>query len=307
MNFTTSAASSCQSGESLRSSPHSKTLTRRTPIQASDPRPKGLEALVFLLISFACCVSCRAQSRGFEQITRLNAAEAHQGIGVDEDFFYAIGTKTIGKYDKRTGAKIKQWKPTAATPIVHLDSGVVVDRKLYCAHSNYPYTPMTGSVEIWNTTQLEHVGRHVFKNPPGSCTWVDRHDGFWWVCFAHYNGIGGLPGKDNTSTIVVKYNSNWNELKRWMFPRKVLERFAPYSCSGGSWGPDGFLYCSGHDRPELYVMRAPPGGGELELIDIVSIESLGQGVAWDRSNASNIYAIRRKAKEVVVSRFGRNE
>lgn len=266
-----------------------------------------LKTFFALVVTCACCISCCAQSRDFEQIARFKAAEAHQGIGVDDEFFYAIGSKTIGQYDKQTGAKIQQWKPSAETPMTHLDSGVVVDGKLYCAHSNYPFIPMTGSVEIWDTETLQHLGRHVFENPPGSCTWVDRHDGFWWVCFAHYNGFGGVPGKDNTSTVLVKYNSNWTELKRWRFPQKVLDRFAPYSCSGGSWGPDGLLYCSGHDRPELYVMRAPSGGENLELIETVSIESLGQGMAWDRSNAQTIYTIRRKAKEVVVSRFGKNE
>ena len=123
-----------------------------------------------LLVTFASCLSGHAQSRAFEQISRFNAAEAHQGIGVDEKFFFAIGSKTIGKYNKETGAKIQQWNPTAASPLTHLDSGVVVDGKLYCAHSNYPFSPMTGSVEIWDTETLQHLGRHVFENPTGSCT-----------------------------------------------------------------------------------------------------------------------------------------
>ena len=29
------------------------------------------------------------------------------------------------------------------------------------------------------------------------------------------------------------------------------------SNSGGSWGPDGFLYLTGHDPAEIYKMRLP--------------------------------------------------
>ena len=50
------------------------------------------------------------------------AEEAHQGVAVDANFVYAIGTKTIGKYDKQTGERLIHWEPSENEPIIHLDS-----------------------------------------------------------------------------------------------------------------------------------------------------------------------------------------
>ena len=92
-------------------------------------------------------------------------------------------------------------------------------------------------------------------------------------------------------------------MQSWIFPRKVYQRFGRMSNSGGSWGPDSLLYCSGHDESELYVMRLPNMGSVLELIKIVPINIFGQGIAWDRSEPGIIYGIRKKNREVVISKY----
>ena len=70
------------------------------------------------------------------------------------------------------------------------------------------------------------------------------------------------------------------------------------SNSGGSWGPDGFLYLTGHDPAELYRMRLPKAGSVLELVEIIPMNIRGQGIAWDRSQPGVIYGIiRATAKE----------
>jgi hypothetical protein len=70
------------------------------------------------------------------------------------------------------------------------------------------------------------------------------------------------------------------------------------SNSGGSWGPDGFLYLTGHDPAELYRMRIPKAGSVLELVDTIAMNIRGQGIAWDRSQPGVIYGIvRATAKE----------
>ncbi|MHC4464375.1 MAG: hypothetical protein ACYS30_23545 [Planctomycetota bacterium] len=247
---------------------------------------------LFVSISASCC-----PSRRFEEIRRFAAQEAHQGIAVDSRYVYAVGTRRIGKYDKQSAERITQWEQEKDGPVLHLDSGAIVDGRLYCAHSNYPRLPMRSSVEIWDAATLEHIGRYDFGVRHGSCTWVDYYDGHWWGVFAQYDRWKHETGKGTEWTTLVK----WNEQQRWVFPKSVVERMSPMSNSGGSWGPDGYLYCTGHDRPEAYVLRIPDKGSVLELVETVPLPILGQGIAWDRSRPGLLYGIRRKDSQVVVS------
>ncbi|MBI2197232.1 MAG: AbrB/MazE/SpoVT family DNA-binding domain-containing protein [Candidatus Rokubacteria bacterium] len=49
-----------------------------------------------------------------------------------------------------------KWEGPKDGPIIHLDSALLLDGKIYCAHSNWDEWPMTRSVEIWDaeTTTL---------------------------------------------------------------------------------------------------------------------------------------------------------
>jgi len=263
------------------------------------PKRVILGILAFFVFTSVSCYSARQ----FQEIRRFPAQEAQQGIAVDASYVYAIGTRQIGKYDKKTTEHISRWEQQEDGPIIHLDSGVVVDGKLYCAQSNYPKLPMTSSVEIWDTGRLVHIGTHDFGVQYGSCTWVDYRDSFWWVVFAQYDEWKHATGKGTECTTLVKFDLQWNELQTWIFPKKVIKRLSPMSNSGGSWGLDGYLYCTGHDRSEVYVMKIPNEGSVLELVEIVPLPILGQGIAWDRSRPDFIYGIRRKDKQVVVSRL----
>ena len=262
-----------------------------------------LLTLVIQLWIVAFLAYSREDGGIFEEIRRFDAVEARQGVAVDSKYFYAVGTRELGKYSKETGKLITRWQETENGPIIHLDSGVIVDGRLYCAHSNYPGIPMTSSVEIWDTETLEHIGNHSFGIQWGSCTWIDRHDGFWWAAFAHYDKLKPQSGKGSEWTSLVKFDDQWRHLEAWVFPEEVLERFIPMSNSGGSWGPDGLLYCTGHDRPQLYALKLPKAGSVLELAEIHPINNLGQGIAWDRTMAGVIYGIRKKNRQVVVSKL----
>ena len=112
---------------------------------------------LFTFTPVSCC-----PYRRFQEVRRFTAQEARQGIAVDSQYIYVVGTRQIGKYDKQTDERTAQWKEEEDGPIIHLDSGVLVDGKLYCAHSNYPILPMTSSVEIWDAASLEHIGKHSF-------------------------------------------------------------------------------------------------------------------------------------------------
>jgi len=241
-------------------------------------------------------------SQTLERVRSFHSAEAHQGIAVDARYFYPVSTTAIAKHDKETGEKIAEWMPDESSGIIHLDSGVIVDGKLYASHSNYPGIPMTSSVEVWDAETLQHIGSHSFGIQWGSFTWLDRYDGFWWAGFANYDRFAVATGRDHRWTTVIKFDDTWNPLESWVLPEQVLDRIKPMSNSGGSWGPDGHLYLTGHDRPETYKMSLPESGSKLVLEAIIPIPTHGQGIAWDRSNDKNhIYSIERKDKKAVVS------
>jgi hypothetical protein len=239
--------------------------------------------------------ACHAET-AFESLAELPVPEANQGVGVDERHFYAVDNRAIGKYDKVTGKLAARWEAPRDAPIVHLDSAMLKDGKLYAAHSNYPGWPMTSSVEIFDASTMEHVGAHSFGVRWGSLTWIDWHDGHWWMTFANYDqriGPGQAPYGGKANTVVIQMTEGFEPVRSWSLPKEVLDRFDEMSNSGGSWGPDGFLYLSGHDPAEIYKMITPKGGSVLELVEIVPINIRGQGIAWDRSQPGIIYGILR--------------
>jgi hypothetical protein len=100
----------------------------------------------------------------------------------------------------------------------------------------------------------------------------------------------------------VRFDSKWHREAGWVFPNDVLKRFDPDSCSGGGFGPDGFLYCTGHDRGEVYRLTFPKAGPTLRLSQTLLAPITGQGIAWDMEN-KQLYGIDRKRKQVVVSQW----
>jgi hypothetical protein len=244
-----------------------------------------------------------ALARKFHEIKRYLAPEARQGVAVDSSCFYPIGNFSVAKYDKQSGARLGGWECPEGKPLIHLNSGVIVDGRLYCAHSNYPAVPMTGSIEIWETSTMRHVGSHSFGIDVGSTTWADFHKEHWYVGFAHYQNKGAEPNRGPSWTSVVKFNRAWQRLEGWVFPSEVINRFAGYSCSGGVIDDTGLVYCTGHDVPEIYVLKFPEGGSILELVETIQVTFPGQAMAWDRSSPGTLYSISKGSRQVVVSRL----
>ncbi|HWQ69345.1 MAG TPA: cycloisomerase [Patescibacteria group bacterium] len=236
-----------------------------------------------------------------EQIGEFTVPEANQGVGVDARHFYAVDNYVIGKYDKKTGTLVKKWQGDKKGPILHLDSAMLMDGKLYAAHSNYPQWPMTSSIEIFDAETMTHIGTHRFGIRWGSLTWADWRDGHWWMTFANYDrllGPGKTPYGHKANTVMVKFTKDYRPVQTWTLPKTILDRFEDMTNSGGSWGPDGYLYLTGHDPAELYRMRLSESGSVLELVDIIPMNIRGQGIAWDRSQPGVIYGIiRATAKE----------
>lgn len=265
--------------------------------------------LLALCAALAAPVPASAQTT-FTQVNELSIPEANQGVGVDGRHFYAVDDTVIAKYTK-DGAFVAR-ADYASIGIIHLDSAAVIDGKIYCSHSNYRYFPMTSSVEVFDADTLEHLGSHSIGIRLGSLTWLDKHDGFWWGTFANYDRTGRLPDGTNVdlpygvkyNSTLVKFDRNWQVLEGWTFPVELLEKFEQMSNSGGSWGPDGSLYLTGHDPAEVYKVRFPRAGSILQVEETIPANIRGQGVAWDRSRPGMFYGIIRATSEEEANGIG---
>jgi hypothetical protein len=231
------------------------------------------------------------------------APEADQGVAVDGRAFYAIDNSTIAKYDRHTGQRLAVWSGDPKL-YPHINSCVVVRRELVCAASNFPATPMESRVEVFDPQRMVHLRTIPLGRQGGSLTWADWHDGAWWAGFANYDGHGGEPGRDHTTTKVMTFDADWKPIRTWRLPAAVLARMKPMSASGGAWGMDGRLYISGHDRPEVYALSVPAAGDELKLEAALPAPINGQAIAIDPVEVGVIWGIRRGSHEVVSFRVG---
>jgi len=75
------------------------------------------------------------------------------------------------------------------------------------------------------------------------------------------------------------------------------------SPSGGRWGSDGFLYVTGHDLLEMYVLKLPIAGGRLEYVWTITLPTNGQAFDWDMAKPDHIWSIERKRTEIVESQL----
>ena len=255
-----------------------------------------------LLAGLAAAAALGAPRRTVQEIRRFPAPEAHQAVSVDAEAFYAIDNTGIVRYDKHTGKRLAAWTCERGHPLIHLNSGVVRDGVLYCAHSNYPEQPMVSSVEMWDARSLRHSGSFSFGISSGSATWVDFLGDHRYVNFAHYSNRAAEPNRDPRWTTLVQYDRQWQRLQSWIYPAEVVSRLGQYSISGGVFA-GGRLLCTGHDNPELYVLKFPEGGSTLELEEIVATPNHGQGIALDPAEPDTLYAIDRATSQVIVLRL----
>lgn len=264
------------------------------------------------LISAAITISCASRVSAEElcgvDTARYAAREAVQGVAVDNEHFYAIANSAVAKYDRATGGLLIRWAASRDLPLKHLNAGVVREGRLYCAHSNYPAFPATSSVEVFDCETLQHVDSHSFGIYEGSLTAVDWHEGAWWCVFAHYTEkVNDDPhARPHTYTSLVKFDDQWRRTAGYVFPEEVLERFSPHSCSGAVWGSDGVLYCTGHDRPEVYCLALPRSGSKLRLLKTIKVPFAGQGISCEKQGpatrplSQRLWGIIRRDRKVVA-------
>jgi hypothetical protein len=221
--------------------------------------------------------------------TRVVPSEyATQAAAVDDRHIYAVANKEIAKIDRATGEKLAVSDGKAS----HLNSAVVMDGKIYCAHSNFPQKPERGEILVLDPKTMKLGVFREFSEPPGSLTWALRKDGDWWCHFAHY-------GKDHGNSILVRYDADWKETGRWAYPPEFVAEWGKMSLSGAVW-KGGELLATGHDRKRIYRLRIPADGKVVEWVSTHASPFPGQGIALDPVTGG-LVGIDRRRKAVVFA------
>ena len=257
-------------------------------------------SLLYILLAFFC-VALYSQAGSPIIVKTYQVPSSRQAVAVDSNYFYVINNSSITKHHKKDGKLVSTWEDKDSL-IHHLNSGIIIDGRLYAVNSNYPQVPMASSIEIFDPVTLSHIDNHSFGILNGSATWLDEHKGFWYVAFAHYTGRGDEPGKTNFWTRLVKFDKAWRQLESWIYPNELIYNFGRMSNSGGVILPDGKILCTGHDNYELYMLEFPPKGYTLVWRDTFPVGSYGQGIACEMAGDSTlIYGVVKKENKVVVS------
>ena len=262
---------------------------------------RWFRVIVVTLVAAGALTGLPASELAVRERHRVSVAEAHQAVAVGATSFYAIANRTIARYEKGTNKPLANWAAPVGSAILHLNSGVIVNGKLYCANSNWPKTPLENSVEVFDAETLRHLESKPFFESEGAINWIERHRGSWWIVFAFYGDA------DVRRTKLIRFNDQWTQTGEWTFPESVIQRFLPNSNSGGAFGPNGRLFVTGHDHAELYVLNVPADGGVLRHAATVAAPIAGQGIAWDRSDIGTLLGIVRSSHEVVSMRMSHTD
>lgn len=261
-----------------------------------------MQSLLFFLAVAATAPSPAVpQGEPAETIRRIPAAEARQGVAVGPNDIYAVANWTIARYDRKTGERRALWEGEPAR-YPHINSCALIKAELVCAASNFPAVPHASSVEFFDPVTLAHKRTVSLGLGTGSLTWVDWQGGHWWAMFANYDNKGGEAPRDHRHTTLVKFDAEWRRTESWALPKTILDRIAPMSISGGGFRSDGSLWLSGHDLPELYVVRLPKGGATLDHTATVAMEAEGQAIDWDEGRPGILWGISRKEPSMLEMR-----
>jgi len=224
----------------------------------------------------------------------LSAPEANQAAAADERFVYAIDNAVIAQYDRSTGRRLAGSTGEAK----HLNSGFLLDGKLYCAHSNYPRKPEKSELKVLDPATMALSTFHDFGASYGSLTWaVRRPDRHWWCTFAFY-------GEENAKTVLIELDEDWKKVGAWTYPPEVVRDLGRMSISGGVW-QGATLLATGHDHRRIYRLRLPKEGGVLELVEVLPSPFPGQGIATD-PKAGGLVGIDRAKREVIFAELREN-
>jgi hypothetical protein len=229
-----------------------------------------------------------------------NIKEARQGITVDDLYFYAISDRHVGKYERKSGKKVLSRKYD--DNIKHLNGGFIDGDNLVCTHNpkginsivtiNKHNLEIINRYDLTNTKLTNNINSTFIDGTNSYLTWISRYNSKTYGVIAFYK-----EHVDNT--IFCEFDEKFNIINSWKFPKKVLSRLKPWSVSGG-FVKNGYIYASGHDKGEIYILHIKDDKNILELLEIIDVKSSGQGVSYHNNN---LFVIHRKKKQVIEYEF----
>ncbi|MBX3742172.1 MAG: hypothetical protein KF712_14360 [Akkermansiaceae bacterium] len=247
-----------------------------------------MRGILQALIGWGVCMMAGAET-AFVETRVVPSGYATQAAAVDDRYIYAVANKGIAKIDRADGRELAVSEGKAS----HLNSAVVMDGKIYCAHSNFPLKPEKGEIMVLDPQTMKLETFHELSEPPGSLTWALERDGSWWCHFAHY-------GKDNGNSVLVRYDADWKETGRWTYPPEFVAEWGKMSLSGAVW-QSGELLATGHDKKRIYRLKVPEAGKVVEWVVTHPSPFPGQGIALD-PETGGLVGIDRKRKSVVFAK-----
>lgn len=220
--------------------------------------------------------------------SQLATRHATQAAAVDETHVYAVSSTAIAKLDRATGAELAVSSGKAS----HLNSAILIEGKVYAAHSNFPLRPEQGDIRVLDPETMQLGIYHRFDDPPGSLTWALRKGKKWWCHFARY-------GKDNGKSLLVRFDEEWRETGRWDYPAELVKDWGSMSLSGAIWQGD-LLLATGHDHKRIYRLKLPEKGTTMAWVDTLDSPIPGQGIAAD-PKTGGLVGIDRARKSVIFA------
>lgn len=218
------------------------------------------------------------------------SVDAIQAAAADSKYLYAVNDHQVAQHDRATGKLLR----VSTGEAEHLNSAWPHDGVFLLAHSNYPKKPDTSDIKKLDPATMRLESFHVFRDPPGSLTWVIPHKGEWWCHFAHYK-------EENGKSLVVVYDAEWKEKRRWTYPEKLVKDWDGMSLSGmvlykGIW------LGTPHTAKKLYVLDYPQGADKAVLLGEVAAPFTGQGIAPDPVTGG-LVGIDRKNRQILLARW----
>jgi hypothetical protein len=230
---------------------------------------------------------CSASEAYIEKDAK-KAPHATQAAAADDRFIYAVSSTRIAKLDRSTGKELALSTGDAK----HLNSAILLDGKLYAAHSNFPLKPEQSDIRVLDPETMKLDLFHRFENPPGSLTWALKREGSWWCHFAGY-------GTEKAKSCLIRFDAAWKETGRWAYPQALIDDWGLMSLSGGIWQDDTLL-ATGHDKKLIYRLKLPASGTTLEWLGSIPSPFPGQGIAAD-PKTGGLVGIDRARKLVIFA------
>jgi hypothetical protein len=243
------------------------------------------------LVGLAGLACSYGQEAAYVEKSAFSSPYATQAAAADEHFVFAVSNKVIAKLDRATGAGLALSRGEAA----HLNSAILLEGRLYAAHSNFPLKPEQSDIRVLNPETMKLEVFHRFENPPGSLTWMLRREGSWWCHFAGY-------GTEKKKSCLVRFDAGWKETGRWNYPEALMKEWGMMSLSGGIWQGD-VLLATGHDKKVIYRLKVPAAGGSVEWFGSMPSPFPGQGIAAD-PKTGGLVGIDRARKLVLFAELG---